>query len=171
MANTVLLFGEANSNKIYSVGKVGYDSGDEATYDPNTTAFTGTLRTERISPAGEDALVRFRRVVLRAYKVGSWKATIRAWVDDERTKIWDNDDESDTWGEQVDQEVVIEADEEDTGAGEAILEMDIDATGTFIQVEVDLLSSDIKGYFLPESLETHVQVIRETVSRDTAESQ
>lgn len=173
MANTVVLFGEAGSNSIYQIGKVGYDSGPSgALYtDPDDTPFTGTLKTERISPAGEDALVRFRRVALRAYKVGTWAATFTVWVDDVQTKIWDNDGDSVTFGEQLDQVVTITSESDDTGEGEAVIEVDIDATGTFIQVQVELQSDEIQGYFLPESIEVHLQAIREAKSRDTAESQ
>ena len=176
MANTTVLIGEANSNVIYKIGKVGYDSGDPnaITEDPNATPFTRTLKTERLSPAGEDGLARFRRVALRALKLGTWEVTFKIWVDDVRTKIFDNTVEyapdSATFP-MVDQVVTITSDTDDSGEGEAIIEVDIDAHGTFIQVEVELTSTNINGYFLPESIEVHLQAIRQSKSRSTAKSQ
>ena len=167
MAGTVVLFGEAGSNKIYKIGKVGYDSGTVATSDPGSTEFTGTLTTERISPAGEDGLVRFRRVALRALKGGEWTVQFTVWVNDVQTQVYDNTVDSSPLADQV---ITITNDADDLAEGEVIIEADIDATGTYIQVEVVLLSGNIKGYFLPESIEMHGQVIREAVSRATAES-
>jgi hypothetical protein len=169
MANTTVLFGEANSDKIYKVGKVGYDSGDPnaVTEDPNATAFTGTIKTERLSPAGEAGLGRFRRVVLRALKLGSWEVTFTIWVDDVQTQRFDNTvlaPDSPTFP-LVDQTITVVSDTDDTGEGEAIIEADIDAVGTFIQVQVDIVSTDILGYFLPESIEVHLQPIRQARSQ------
>ena len=172
MASTSVLIGEANTNKIYKIGQVGYDSGSSSTEDPNDTPFTGIIETERMSPAGEAGLVRYRRVALRAYKVGAWKATFTVKVDDEQTKVFDNTvyaPDSTTFP-LVDQTIEVESDPEDTGEGEVVIEADIDAHGTFIQVKVELVSTDITGYFLPESIEVHLQPIRQSKSRSTAES-
>jgi hypothetical protein len=175
MANTTVLVGEANSPKIYKIGKVGYDSGNVGglSEDPNGTQFKGTIKTERLSPAGEDGLCRFRRVVLRALKLGSWKVKFTVWVDDVQTKRFDNTvytPDSATFP-TVDQIIEISSNTDDTAEGEAIIEADIDAHGTFIQVEVELASTDITGYFLPESIEVHLQAIRQSKSRATAASQ
>jgi len=168
MANTLVYLGEIGTGKIYRVGKVGFDSGATASYDPNSTAFTGTLKTERMSPAGENALVRFRRVALRVLQSGGWTVKFTIWVDDKQTQTYDND----TAGSpKVDQTITISNPSTDTGAlKEALIEADIDAVGTYIQVQIELVSSDITGVFMPESIETQVQVMRETVSRATAES-
>ena len=162
MANTIVLFGEAGSNKIYKIGKVGYDSGATATFDPDSTVFTGEMKTERVSPAGEDGLVRFRRIVLRALKGGEWTVTFTIWVDDIQTQIYDNTQDS---SPLINQTIVISNDADDLGEGEAVIEADIDATGTFVQVLVSMDSDDIKGYFLPESIEMHGQVMRQSRSR------
>lgn len=168
MANTIVLMGDTTGGRIYKIGKVGYDSGNSATYDPEMTPFTGYLKTERVSPAGEDGLMRFRRVVLRALKSGEYTATFKVWVDDERTKVFDN---TQITSPKIDQTIVISnPTDEELDEGEAILEADIDATGTFIQVQVELTSTDIKGYFLPESIEIHGQALRPAKSRATAES-
>lgn len=168
MANTIVFLGEQGTGKIFKIGKVGFDSGSVATFDPNSTPFTGTLKTERMSPAGEDALVRFRRVALRAFKTGGWTAKFTIWVDDVQTQVYDN---TTLTSVKVDQVITITAPSDDQGEEkEVLLEADIDAVGTFIQVQIELISSDITGIFLPESIETHVQVMRETVSRSGAES-
>jgi len=168
MANTLVYLGEIGTGKIYKVGKVGFDSGAVATFDPNSTPFTGTLKTERMSPAGEDALVRFRRVVLRALKTGAWTVKFTVWVDDTQTQTYDN-----TLADSPlqDQTITVSSAATDDGTlKEVIIEADIDAVGTFIQVQLEIDSDDITGIFFPESIETHVQVIREAVSRATAES-
>jgi len=167
MANTVLLVGSTTGGKVYKVGKVGYDSGSGPTYDPETTPFTGTMKTERMSPTGEAGLMRFRRVALRALKNGEYTATFIVWVDDVQTQIYDN---TESTSPLTDQTIVISNPDNDASEGEAILQADIDATGTFIQVQIELESTDIKGFFLPESIEIHGQAIRQTISRD-AESQ
>lgn len=168
MANTLVYLGEIGSGKIFKIGKVGFDSGATVTFDPNSTPFTGTLKTERMSPAGEDALVRFRRVVLRALKTGAWTVKFTIWVDDKQTQVYDN---TQTDSPKIDQVITISSPSDDDGTlKEVLIEADIDATGTFIQVQLEMDSDDITGIFFPESIETHVQVMRETVSRATAES-
>jgi len=166
--SSFILAGAGDSNKIYQIGRIGYDSGAVASFpqDPGETTYYGEFETERMSPAGEDGLVRFRRIVLRALTQGSWEIYMEVFVDDVQTKIWDNDETSSTYGQQINQSITITSKEGAPG-GEAIMEADIDATGTFVQVFVRIASEDIQGYFLPESLEAHVQAIRESKSRST----
>jgi hypothetical protein len=166
MAGTLVLVGDTTSGKIYKIGKIGRDSGSDATYDPDSTAFTGILKTERMSPAGENGLVRFRRVALRAFQSGPYTGTFTVWVDDIQTKTYDNSTSGVLLGSPlVDQTIEISGPPEtDLGAGEVLLEADIDATGTFIQVQLELVSTDIQGYFLLESIEMNGQVIRQSRS-------
>ena len=162
-----ILVGQGDGNKIYQVGRIGYDTNPSGT-DTGDKAYTANLETERMSPAGEDALIRIRRVVLRALASKTWTVTMRVYVDDVQTQIWDNDETSATFGTQIDQEIVVSSEAmADASEGEVIIEADVDATGTFLQVHIDILSSDITGYFLPESIETHLQVLRESKSRST----
>ena len=166
-----ILVGQGNGPRIYQIGRIGYDTNPSGT-DTGDKAYTANLETERMSPGGEDALIRIRRVVLRALALKTWKITMRVYVDDVQTQIWDNDETSATFGTQIDQEIIVESGPiSETSEGEVIIEGDVDATGTYVQVHIDILSSDITGYFLPESMEVHLQPIRESKSRATAESQ
>lgn len=162
MAKSAILAGTTNSGSVYRIGRVGFDGGSPASLDSGSQSYTGTLETERISPVGEGGLAHFRRVALRVLRSGGYEATITVFVDDEQTQIYN------TSSDLEDQSVVV------TGTaqplGEDIIEVDISAVGTFIQVKVEVQSEDVTGVFLPEYIETHFYPVRAAESRE-AESQ
>lgn len=161
MPQTALYVGENDGNTIYRIGQVGVDSGSSVGLDAGSTSYTGALKSERISPTGEGGLSRFRRVALRVLRSGPAQFRMRVWVDDEQTEIYDNDV---TGSPEVGQEVVFSLDS--VPLQEDVVEVSLDATGTFIQVELEIRSGNIPGLFLPESIETHFYPIRMTEARD-----
>ena len=143
--------GEQSGNKIYRVGRVGFDSG-------NTDAggaYTGTLRTEKISPLGESGLCYFRRVVLRVFRTGAFTVTFKVYVDGAQTKIFNAS------SQKVDQTIVVTKAAPTISPDETIVEGEIAGKGTYIEVEMTILSTDGTGVFLPEELEVHFQPLRE----------
>lgn len=167
MAQTAVYVGANDGGKLYRVGQVGSDSGSAVGKDSGSQAFTATLKTERVSPAGENGLAHFRRVGLRMLRSGPAKITMRVYVDDEQTKIFDN---TKSESPETVQEIVF--DKNSIPLGEDIIEADINAVGTYIQVELEITSSDILGTFLAETLLTHYRPIRTAAQRDeSAEAQ
>lgn len=157
MAKSAVLIGEPDGGKIYQAGRVGFDAGSPVSLDSGSQSYTGTLKSERISPAGEGGLCVFRRVALRVLRSGSFEVTMKVYVDDEQTKIYSSG------STQVDQAVVISR--TNRALGETVIEADLEAVGTFIQVEIVVESGDVTGVFLPESIETHYRPIKAAKSR------
>jgi len=126
----------SNTNKIFRVGRIGFDT---ATQDPNSTDFTGELTTERQSPAGETGEVLYRGAVLRVLLSGSYTFVVRFYVDGVQTVDGEGDDQSISF----------------TGSGkplgEYLFECAFRAKGTYVQLEIELTASDVDGVFLPES--------------------
>lgn len=150
---------EAGGSRIYKLGRVGYDTG---TQDAGG-AYTGTLRTEKISPAGEAALCYFRRVALRLWRTGAYTVTVRVYINGAQTQIYDSA------GVASDQEIVF-SDIAPTAHDEPILEVSLVGQGTYIEVEIEVNSDDVTGVLLFESVEVHYLPIRATKSRSNAES-
>ena len=157
---TPLFVAEANGSRLYKIGRVGFDTG---TSDVGGV-FTGVLKTEKLSPAGEDGLCYFRRVIVRAWRTGAYTVTLKCWVDGVRTKVYGTD------GAASDQTVTIAGTAPAISPDEAIVEASIAAQGTYLEVELSIASNAITGVFLPESLEVHYLPIRPAKSRPTAES-
>ncbi len=150
-------------NRIYQIGRVGLDPGGNDTGG----AYTGTLRTERISPLGENALLQFRRIACRIWLTGGYTVTMTAFVNGQQTQVYNSS------GVLVNQSIVF------TSAGppvgiippyEAWIEASINATGTYIEMQLSVSSANVTGIFLPAEAEVHffpVRTARERVAQSS----
>jgi hypothetical protein len=127
----------SSGNKLYRVGRIGFDV---ASQDPGSTDFTGELLTERQSPAGETGEVLYRGAVLRVLLSGTYTFVVRFYVDGTQTVD----------GEGVNQEVTFTATVGQV-LGEYLFEAAFRGKGTYLQIEIEVVSSDVGGVFLPES--------------------
>lgn len=156
MPTRILIAGNAG-NRVYAAGRVGLDTGPDDVGGP----YTALMRTERFSPAGEDGLVHFRRVMLRVWHTGAFSGTLRCYVDEAQTQYY-------VGSTATDQELAFSVDAPVTSPDEALVEMDISAVGTFIQVELEVDSDAITGVFLPESIIVGARVLRPGRQRDAS---
>ena len=159
MAESSLFAGEREGGRIFQIGRLGFEQGtkDITLADGSGgNAYTGTLRTERIAPAGVGALVNFRRISIHLLASAAYRMTVKVWVDDERAVT----------GNTSPQTTVI------TGNAGALKELTesvkIEGNGSHIQVEITVLSTDITGTFLIESVKGHGRAIRSTSGRTGA---
>lgn len=150
MAQSILYAGERSGARVFKVGRIGYDSG---TADLGSHVYTGTYRTERIFPAGPGGLVKFRRVAIHLLASGSYTFTVKVWVDGARTVL----------GSGSTQTVSI------TGSpgtlNEVTEEIEIEAMGSSIQVEITVDSDDVTGVFLIEAIMGRGRVVRQSATR------
>lgn len=145
-----LYAGEHGGPRVFRIGRLGFDTG---TSDPDSNVFTGSLKTERMHPAGVGGLVNFRRVDIHILSSGTYTFTVKVWVDDERTQL----------GDGSTQTITVSG-----GSGslsESTEEIEISAVGESIQVEVTVDSDDVAGIFLIEGINARGRVIRQTGSR------
>jgi hypothetical protein len=149
MPTRLMIAGNAG-HRIYVAGRVGLDTGPDDVGGP----YTALMRTERFSPAGENALLHFRRVALRVWHTGSFAGTMRVYVDETQTQYYTSA------GVLTDQELAFSADAPTLTPDETIVEMDINAQGTYIQVELEIESDAITGVFLPETIFVGARVLR-----------
>ena len=150
MAESSLYAGERDGARIFRVGRIGFDGGPQ---DLDATTYTGTLRTERIAPAGNGSLVNFRRVAIHILSSGTYTFTAKVWVDDEQT----------TLGTGSVQNISISG-----GSGslsESTEEIEIEAEGSHIRVEITANSNQITGIFLIEQITARGRVIRGSSGR------
>ena len=147
MAQSSLYAGEKGGARIMKIGRIGFDEvvggGDLGSH-----VFTGTLRSERVAPAGVGALINFRRVAIHIMSSGTYTFTVKVWIDEGRT----------TLGSGTTQTVSVTG-----GSGElaeTTQEIEIEGTGSHIQIEVTADSDDLKGIFLIESIKAKGRVIR-----------
>jgi hypothetical protein len=150
MPNPVYV-GDLSSGKIYKIGRIGFDSG---TADP-AGAFTGTMRTEKHSPAGPEGLCLFRRVYIRVHHTGGFTIIAKAYVDGVQTKINLGTNQTTTFVQAAPA----------TSPAETVLEMAIEAQGTSIEVEMTTLSDTNTGILLIEEITIGHFPIRESKSR------
>jgi len=151
--STRLLVAENGGGKVYAVGRVGFDVGSQDVGG----VFTGLLRSDPLSPDGEGAYTHFRRVQLRIRHTGSFVCTVRLYVDGVQTQVYTGS----TLGDQAVTFTQAAPVFYPSGSeAETILEVDLDAYGTFIVVELDVDSDDITGVFLVESIWVGRQTIR-----------
>ena len=145
-----ILLPQIDGTGIFTVGRVGYETGTQDTGG----VYIGTIRSGKISPLGPTGYCKFRRLALRIRHNSSFTVTVRAYVDDVQTKVWDAN------SEQADQEVVFtQAAPTDTPA-ETVLQLDLTAAGISIEFELLLNSDEVQGMFLPESVEVHFYPVR-----------
>src|SRR5687767_9427184 len=112
--------------RVYKFGRVGFDSGSS---DPGG-AFTATLRTEKISPAGEHGKCHFRRIAFRIFRTSNFTMSVKVYVDGVQTKVYDAS------SAKVDQVISIVKDAPTISPEETMVEGDINAQGTYIEVEL-----------------------------------
>jgi len=155
------LFIIGNDPRIYKFGRVGFDSGSG---DPGAN-FTATMRTEKISPAGDLGLCQFRRIGFRIYRTGAFTLTVKVYIDGIQTKIFDAS------SNKVDQTIVIAKAAPSISPEETLVEADIDGQGSYIEVELTVTSNNITGVFLPEELDIHYRPLRQARQTVAAESQ
>lgn len=140
------------------------------------TAYTGIIKSERITPfqsggifqpsAGEFGLAHFRRVGIRILHTGGFTITVTAWVDGVQTQYYDSD------GDLQDQTIEFtESAPTSNDPVESLLEADISAKGTYIEVQISVDSTDVTGIFLPESIEVHARPLRRARRGTDSESQ
>jgi hypothetical protein len=156
MPTRILIAGNAGP-RVYAAGRVGLDTGP----DDVGGAYTALLKTERLSPAGEGGLVHFRRVLLRVLHTGTFTVTLRAYVDEVQTQVY-------VGSTLTDQEFTYTQTAPLVSPDESLIEVDIDAHGTFIQVELEVQSDEITGVFLPESLSIGARVLRPGRQREAS---
>lgn len=160
MPNPVFI-SERNGSRIYRVGRVGYDSGDQDTGG----SYVGTLKSENQSPLGEQGLCHFRRISMRIRHTGAFTMTLTVYVDGQQTQIYDSN------SVLVDQTISFtQGVPTGVSPAEALLEADISAKGTYIQVRIQVTSTNVTGIFLPESFDVSYRPLREAKTA-TAESQ
>jgi len=151
--STRLLVAQNGGSKIYALGRTGFDSG---TADVGGV-YSALLRTDPLSPDGEDGLTHFRRIMLRVRHTGAFVCIMRCYVDGAQTQIYSG-------GVLTNQAVTFtKAAPTFYPAGseaETLLEMDINARGTFIVIELAVDSDDITGVFLIESAMVGRRTIR-----------
>lgn len=150
MAESSLYAGERDGGRVFQIGRLGFDQGSS---DLTTTVYTGTIRSERIAPAGVGGLVNFRRISIHLLVSGSYTFTVKIWVDDGRTQL----------GTEATQEVTITG----TAGGlkEITEDIKIEANGSHCQVEVTMDSDDITGLFLIEAIRARGRVLRGSSTR------
>jgi len=140
------------------------------------TAYTGIIKSERITPfkeqgSGELGLAHFRRVGLRILHTGSFTITVTVWVDGVQTKYYDDSDSNpDNWAWTAQTISFTEAAPTAAHPVEALLEADINAKGTYIEVQISVVSTAVSGVFLPESIEVHARPIKRARALSSAES-
>jgi hypothetical protein len=155
---TRVLVASDDGGRVFSLGRVGFDA---AGSDPGGV-YTGTLRTERFSPAGEGGLVHFRRVQVRCWHTGAFTITLTVYVDGVRTRLYSGDtlvDQSITFVQAA--PTVVGED----GGTETILEAAIDAEGTYLEAQLVLDSDALTGVVLPESIPIGFRIIRPGLQR------
>lgn len=152
---TPVFAAEGNGSRIYQVGRVGLDTGSQDTGG----VYTGTLRTERINPMGETALLMFRRAVVRVWRTGGYTVTMKIYVDGVQTQVYDGS------GNKVNQTITFTAPAPAITPTESFLEASISATGTYVELELDVASNNVTGIFLPSELEIHFAPLRRARER------
>lgn len=141
-----VIAGEAGGNRIFRIGRVGWDTGS-ADFGG---AYTCTVRTEKHSPAGEDGLTLFRRVYIRLLHYGStFGGTVKCFVDGGQTLVKKT-------GAAASLQAEILANNFDPGSAtlptETIVEIGLEKAGTYIEVEVTMASNAQNGLVLIESI-------------------
>jgi hypothetical protein len=150
MADSSLYAGERLGNRIFKVGRVGFDAGPT---DPDANVYVGTFKSERIFPAGPGGLINFRQVSIHVRASDEYVMTVKVFVDDVQTKAINGSP----------QKVIIT--NTVSGVSEVTEEIKISKSGSFIQVEITIDSDDIKGIFLIEGIWGHGRIIRKTSGR------
>lgn len=144
---------ENGGSRIYKIGRVGLDS--NVPNQDTGGAFTGVLKTERISPLGLNALLMFRRVACRIWLTSGYKVTMTMYVNGVQTNVYVN-------GVLTPQQVVFGPVAAPANPPiEVWIESSLQAPGTYIEVQLSVLSTDITGgIFLPAEMEVHFFPLR-----------
>jgi len=146
---------ENTGNRIYKIGRVGLDSGTQDTGGP----YTATLKTERISPMGENALLMFRRVSCRIWLTGGFTLTMTIYVNGAQTTIFDQ------YGNVQPQSIIFSQPPPAIAPIESWVEASIAAPGTYLEVQIVAQSNQVTGIFLPVEMEVNFYPIRTAKER------
>ena len=152
---TPVFAAESGGSRVFKIGRVGLDTGTTDTGG----FYTATLKTERISPMGENTLLMFRRVACRVWRTGGFTTTMTVYVDGVQTKIYD------TTGALVPQSVIFVAPPPSVSPIESWIESSIQAPGTYIEVQLSVRSDQLTAIFLPAEIEVHFYPIRTAKER------
>ena len=154
MPESSLYAGERDGARVFRVGRVGFDEGSA---DLGSHVYRGTYRTERFAPAGNGALINFRRVAIHLLTSGNYRFLVKVWVDESRT----------TLGGTAVQATVFN----NSGGAlrEVTHEVALEADGSHIQVEIIVDSDDVDGVFLIEGIMARGRIARRSATR-TAET-
>lgn len=155
------LFLAVDNSRLVKVGRAGYDSGFNDTATGSSASYTAVLRSGRISPAGESGLCLFRRVAIRVFHADAFTATIRVYVDGKQTERPKKPSELSPGEEPVKgkvptvpQSIVVNA-QSSGDWKESVLLADIEAVGSYCEVELEIASSSLKSPVLIESALVH----------------
>lgn len=164
-----LYLGATGDNRLFRVGQVGINTGNT---DPDGSLNTAFLTTERQYPAGRDALVNFRRVVLRFKHNAAFIMSSLVYVDEQNTEIFINGTPG-TQVHSISTPISLPSpsiQQGDTDMPESTVSLDFAASGSSIQVFVGFVldhfqGADPEGIVMLESIEAHGRVIRPSRSR------
>jgi hypothetical protein len=157
---TPVFAAESGGSRVYKVGRVGLESGNQDTGGP----YTATLKTERISPLGLNALLMFRRVACRIWLTGGYTVTMTVYVDGKQTQIYS------ATGVLMPQAITFAAGPPTTAPIETWIEASIRAPGTYVEVQLVIQSNSLTGIFLPAEMEVNFYPIRTAKERKAQSS-
>src|SRR6267142_728286 len=157
---TPVFAAESGGSRVFKIGRVGLDTG---TMDTGGS-YSATLKTERISPMGENTLLMFRRVACRVWRTGGFTTIMTVYVDGIQTQIYNS------LGQLVPQSVTFVVPPPVVSPIESWIESSIKAPGTYIEVQLAVRSDQLTAIFLPAEIEVHFYPIR-TAKERAAQSQ
>lgn len=152
---TPVFAAESGGSRVFKIGRVGLDTGTADTGG----SYTATMKTERISPMGENTLLMFRRVACRIWRTGGFTVVMTVYVDGTQTQIYNSS------GQLIPQSVSFSVAPPATSPIESWIEMSIRAPGTYIEVQLAVVSNQLTGIFLPAEMEVHFYPIRTAKER------
>lgn len=152
---TPIFAAENGGSRIYKIGRVGLESGSQDTGG----AYTATLKTERISPLGLNALLMFRRVACRIWLTGGYTVTMTCYINGAQTQIYDVN------GNLQPQSILFTAPAPPIAPIETWIEASIRGAGTYLEVQIVVQSNQVTGIFLPAELEVNFYPLRTAKER------
>lgn len=153
--STYIYATQINGKRLHRIGRLLRDFTSTSEVADGGGAIVGTIRSERISPSGEHGYNLFRRVGIRFRHSSDFTFTVRVYVDGEQTQVWAS-------GEETDQVVVRTVIAPTGDPIETTEEIDIVASGTYIEVEIEITAdpASVAGTYLIESVEIHYRSLR-----------
>lgn len=160
MPAPVFLVGD--SNFVAKVGRVGLDF--DAVDTTTGSSYNTVIKTGAVSPAGESGLCLFKQIALRVFHSSPFTVTAKVYVDGEQTKknvatttqYLSYEDRTKNYTAQ---ETTVSV-PEPADFKETILLFDVEAVGTYIQLELSISSSSLKSPIMLESAVVHYILVR-----------